>query len=98
MSDVLMTIHGVGVELPKNAAVVQKAVAGLQIPDIFAGLVELKAVTSYQLANVTTILPGTSVFVSASSLARSQWAKEVFNIDGKQFIVVPPEFLVGVRP
>jgi hypothetical protein len=88
-------MSGIAVEVPKIQGVTKKRVGGLEIPEVKTGLQELAVVfpARFQLKGAHWCLePGMKLFVSTQALMAFDWAKQIYEIDGKTFIVVPVEF------
>ena len=95
----MITFRGVAVEPPTDLALTQKVVAGMKIPELKTGLRRLKVVgdTGLMLPSgaKVDVDAGGHIFVSNEAVAGGRWAREVFEIDGVSFAVVPSEFVVA---
>lgn len=93
--------NGIACQVPPAAGITVKKVGGFMAPEIKGGLQELGVVfdSKGNLPNgrVIEALVGDSIFVAVEALAAFPWAKTQYQIDGETFIVVPVEFVVGVR-
>jgi hypothetical protein len=96
----LSTVHGVAVEPQKTNNLSIKDVGGMKLPEVQAGLIEMNVVAesfiSYDRGPTTVVRPGDKVYVTSVALARFPWAKEIFKVGDKTFIVVPTEYVVAV--
>ncbi len=62
-----------------------------------SALIPLKIVFDFEsTGDMPTLLAGDTVYVKGDAQAH-QWAKEVFAVDGKEFIFLPVEFAMLVR-
>lgn len=93
----LFTVRGVCVE-PPRIALQHKKVAGLTVLAT-KELQPLKALFASEVpffGSFVDVSPGDAVLVPAEYLASQRWSKEAYEFDGKSFIVVPYEVILGV--
>lgn len=93
---------GVACEPPKNEGVQRRTAAGgaLNVPDFKSGLVSLTTVFNslYRVGDeVAELWAGDSIYVPTEAVSAGRWSKEILDIDGQKFVLVPPEFIVGYR-
>jgi hypothetical protein len=96
----LTTLYGVACEPPENVTVTQKTVAGLKIPDIKTGVKALRVVGDADICQkpgaTHWLHPGATIYITNEALG-SPWTKQVCEVDGLKFIVVPFGFIVGFK-
>lgn len=97
----LTTIKGVAVKPATTTAPKQKNVGGVVFAEFKTGLVEFEVVADgvvgFAGGGVAWLRPGDVIYVTSQALASFPWGKEVFEVEGTSFIVVPPEFVVAKR-
>jgi len=97
----LLTVKGIAVKPPPKVAPKTKEVGGIIVAEYKTGLVEFEVVAEGVLpltsSSLTYLQAGEFIYVTSQALASFGWAKEVYELDGMSFIVVPPEFVVAVK-
>ncbi len=99
--DRILSVLGVAVEPPKIQGVTKKKIGGMEVPEVKSGLQELKVIYDGTFTRPggqqLYTCKGMKVFVSSQALMAFPWAKEIYDIDGQPFIVVPPEYVVALK-
>jgi hypothetical protein len=75
--------------IEKQSAKVAKVVAGMSIIDDKLSLLPLEVVF-----NSGEFKAGDVIYVDGNSTGNQQWSKNVFELDGKSFILVPDTFVL----
>lgn len=84
----------IGVEVPQQGGQEAKVVGGLRQPVHRVALVPLKVVFG---AYDHQYDAGTTVYVNAAHITNGVWAKEIFELDGKKFCLLPEEFITLIE-
>lgn len=106
MSNYLWSVRGVFCEpTTTDLAVKTKKVNGFAALDARLTMVKLKVASFAYIPSGNTpglqapeisVKPGDTILTFNGSMSSSQWAKEVYEVDGKSVIVVPYEVICGV--
>ena len=94
----IRTVSGkVACEVKVTQAIQTKKIGQMMVVDNKNTLVELKVLLPTNTGSKLELQAGDSIYTFSSHLSTASWAKEVFEVDGLKFVLVPEDLVMLVK-